>query len=64
MTFGRLKCELYAFDIRKSKSFSMINTISENEQLFTLRQVNRAKAARNLYEMIGFPSMNNYISVV
>jgi hypothetical protein len=43
---------------------SMVQTVQENEQLFTPRQVVMAQKAKELYEMIGRPSYNDYMAIV
>ena len=60
LSFRRLTCGLYALDARKKTSFSLINTVDENKQMFTPRQIQQAQDARDLYEMIGFPSLKDY----
>ena len=42
----------------------MINTVQENRIGFTNRQIKGAKEAKDLYEKIGYPSLNNYIKMV
>ena len=60
MYFKRLPCGLYALDARKQSSFSMIDTVDENKQIFTPRQIQQAQQARDLYKIIGFPSLKDY----
>ena len=43
---------------------SMIQTIKENEEIFTSRQVSKARKARELYEMIGRPSYRDFVGII
>ena len=43
---------------------SMVQTVKENEELFTLRQVGKARKARELYEMIGRPSYRDFVGII
>lgn len=45
---------------RNRKAFSFINVVKDNERFFTQTQIERAKGASDLYEMIGFPSIRDY----
>ena len=51
-------------DDTPSAGVNMIETVEENMQGFSKRQIERAKVARNLYETIGFPSINDYKKIV
>ena len=64
LIFGRLNCGLFAMDTRSKKSFSFINMVEDNNTFFTPIQIDRAKAAMDLYEMIGFPSLRDYKGAV
>ena len=49
----------YPFKLKKanmSMSQNLINSVEENERLFTTRQVERAKTARRLAHALGFPN--------
>jgi hypothetical protein len=54
---------LYAYNI-PLKGTNMIQTVGENEHLFTPRQVILAQKARELYKMIGRLSYNDYIAIL
>jgi hypothetical protein len=43
---------------------NLISTVAENRQGYTLRQFERAKAARKLYHIGGTPTMNNFKSLL
>jgi hypothetical protein len=47
-----------------SAGLSLVQTVHENSQFFTLRQIESAKLARDLYEMIGCPSYTDFIAIV
>jgi hypothetical protein len=53
----------YAFEVPINRT-GLVQTITENEQFFTSRQIEMVKQARNLYEMIGQPSYNDFISII
>jgi uncharacterized short protein YbdD (DUF466 family) len=54
---------LYAYVV-PSFGLSLVQTVHENSQFFTPRQIESSKLARDLYEMIGCPSYNDYIAIV
>jgi hypothetical protein len=54
---------LYAYTVPLNGT-AMVQTIRENEQLFTPRQVIQAQKARELYKMIGRPLYNNFTAIV
>jgi hypothetical protein len=43
---------------------SLFTTVAGNKKLYTKRHVDRAEAARKLYQVIGFPSMRDYKHIV
>jgi hypothetical protein len=43
---------------------SLVQTINENSQFFTPRQIEAAKRARNLYEMVGRPSYADFVAII
>jgi len=49
---------------KPNKTLALVNTVEENKKLYTKRQVERAEAARRLYEVIGYPSVRDYKIVV
>jgi len=55
---------LHYFDPRDEKSFSFVNTVEENKQAFTKRQVQRAEVAKVLYSKLAFPSWRDYKWIV
>jgi hypothetical protein len=54
---------LYAFEILIDGSM-LVQTVEENQQLFTQRQILQAKQARELYEMVGRPSYNDFLAIL
>jgi hypothetical protein len=54
---------LYAFKI-PIEGVEMLQTVEENQQMFTPRQIAQAKQARKLYEMVGRPSYNDFIAII
>jgi len=45
-------------------SVSLLNTTKENEQMYTRRQIARAKVARKLYHNIGTPSIRDFKAII
>jgi hypothetical protein len=54
---------LYASKI-PIEGVEMLQTVEENQQMFTPRQIAQAKQARELYEMVGRPSYNDFIAII
>jgi hypothetical protein len=42
----------------------MVQIVEENHQMVTPRQIMQAKEARDLYEMVGRPSYNDFIAII
>ncbi len=56
---------LYVLDMSiTGVSNPVINSIEENKMFYTNRQIDRAKAARDLYHAIGSPSIQDYRTVI
>ena len=62
ISFARMENGLYAHLDERGSSF--VQTVDENLSLFTNRQVVRAKQARELYEMIGRPSIHDFLGII
>jgi hypothetical protein len=63
MDFKMNKARLYAYKV-PVQGTNLIQTVSENTQFFTPRQIEMAKQARNLHQMIGRPSHNDFLGIV
>jgi hypothetical protein len=63
MIFNMNQAGLYAYVV-PSAGLSLVQTVHENSQFFTPRQIESAKLARDLYEMIGHPSYTDFIANV
>ena len=61
--FKRSNNGLYFHDTA-NRQMAFMNSQYENAQLYTQRQIRRAKAARDLYQMIGYPSLNDYKNAI
>ena len=48
----------------QSKGITLVETVEQNKMGFSKRQVERADRAKRLYEMIGFPSMKDYKTIL
>jgi hypothetical protein len=51
---------LDVYDSRSKASYSFVETVAENMQLFTKRQIASAQQARDLQAGLGFPSISDY----
>ena len=63
LRFAQSKNGLYYHDT-ENRQVVMMNSQLENSEFYTKRQVQRAKQARNLYQMIGYPSINDYKNAI
>jgi hypothetical protein len=45
---------------KKKMEVAMLTNVAENKELFTKRQIERAEKARDLYRVIGCPSIRDY----
>jgi hypothetical protein len=54
---------LYAYTV-PSAGLSLVQTVHENSQFFTPRQIESARLARDLYQILGCPSYSDFISIV
>jgi hypothetical protein len=61
--FKRTPEGLFAHKVTR-KGIVLVQTVKENESLFTQRQVAMAKEAQCLYEMIGRPSTKDFIAII
>jgi hypothetical protein len=50
MKFRMHKCGLHYYDPRNEKHLAFVNTVSENKECFTKRQIKGAELARTLYK--------------
>jgi hypothetical protein len=64
MEFCMHKCGLYYNDPRNEKHLSFVNTVSENKEGFTKRQIKGAELARTLYKTLSYPSMKDFNWVI
>jgi hypothetical protein len=58
MEFRMHKCGLHYYNPRNEKHIAFVNTVSENKEGFTKRQIKSAELARTLYKTLSYPSMN------
>jgi hypothetical protein len=63
MSFRMSQAGLYTYTAPPT-GLSLVQTVSENSQFFTPRQIEAAKLARNMYEMIGRPSYGDFIAII
>jgi hypothetical protein len=64
MEFYMHKCGEHYYDPRKEKHLAFVNTVSENKEGFTKRQIKGAELARNLYKNLSYPSMKDFKWVI
>src|SRR5210317_2181159 len=55
--------KLYFHDT-DNRQISLLNTVKENMAGFSEQQINRAKKARDLYAMIGYPTVKDFIAII
>jgi hypothetical protein len=64
MEFRMHKCELHCYNPRNEKHLALVNTVSENKEGFTKRQIKNAELARTLYKTLSYPSMKDFKWVI
>jgi hypothetical protein len=64
MEFRMNKCELHYYDPRNEKRLAFINTVSENKEGFTNRQIKSAELARTFYKTLSYPYMKDFKWVI
>jgi hypothetical protein len=64
MEFRMHKCGLHYYDPRIEKHLAFVNTVSENKEGFTKRQIKGAELARTLYKTLIYPSMKDFKWVI
>ena len=62
--FRRDESGLYTATLNPAVDVQFLNTVAENKKLYTKKQVEGAERARKLYQVIGFPSIRDYIHVI
>jgi hypothetical protein len=60
MEFRMHECGLHYYDPRNEKHLAFVNTVSENKEGFTKRQIKNSELARNLYKTLSYPSMKDF----
>ena len=63
LVFEPSKNGLYRYD-NKNKDFCFVETVAENAKFFTNRQIEQAKKARKLYNVIGNPSVKDFKTLI
>jgi hypothetical protein len=64
MEFRMHKCGLNYYNPRKENHLDFVNTVSENKEGFTKRQIKGAELARTLYKTLSYPSMKDFKWVI
>jgi hypothetical protein len=64
MEFSMHKCGLHYYYPRNEKHLAFVNTVSENKEGFTKRQIKSAELARTLYKTFSYPSMKYFKWVI
>jgi hypothetical protein len=64
MEFRMHESGLHYYDPRKEAHLTFVNTVSENNEGFTQRQIKGADIARNLYNNLSYPSMKDFKWVI
>ena len=55
---------LHYYDPRENEQLAFVNTVSENKEGFTKRQIKGAETARTLYATLSYPSMKDFKWVI
>jgi hypothetical protein len=64
MEFRMHKCGSHYYDPRNEKHLAFVNTVSENKEGSTKRQIKGAELARTLYKTLSYPSMKDFKWVI
>jgi hypothetical protein len=64
MVFRMHKCGLHYYDPRNENHLDFVNTVSENKEGFTKRQIKGVELARPLYNTLSYPSMKDFKWVI
>ena len=66
ITFHQSAKGLYFWDVRSrhDKEVVMINSVKENEERYTKREVRQARMTKRLSEVLGFPSIVDFESMI
>ena len=54
---------LYYHDVN-NRQISLLNAVSENLTGFSEQQITKAKKARDLYAMVGYPTVNDFKAMI
>jgi hypothetical protein len=60
MEFQMYHCGLHYYDPRDEKHVAFVNTVSENKEGFSKKQIKGAEAARTLYKTLSYPSATDF----
>jgi hypothetical protein len=58
------KVKLYACNIRENLCYVYVVATSDNEAKFTKREVEMARQARDLTQLLGYPSSKDLITLI
>ena len=64
MEFRMHESGLHYYDPRDEEELAFVNTVSENKEGFTKRQIKGAEVARTLYATLSYPSMKDFKWVI
>jgi hypothetical protein len=64
MEFHMHKCGLHYYDPWNEKRLAFVNTVYENKEGFTKRQIKSAELAHTLYKTLSYPSMKDFKWVI
>jgi hypothetical protein len=64
MEFRMHESGLHYYDLRKEAYLTFVNTVSENKEGFTQRQIKGVDLTRNLYKTLSYPSMKAFKWVI
>jgi hypothetical protein len=64
MQFRMHRCGLHYYDPRNKKHLAFVNTVSENKEGFTKRQIKGAELVQTVYKTLSYPSMTDFKWVI
>lgn len=62
--FDRADCNLYVCDLRNTQASLLVTTVKGQKEFYSDLDVRRAKAARKLQEVLGYPSTKAFLRMI
>ncbi len=61
---NKINNQLTLINYQNSEQQNFMNTVEENKKLYTKRQIAGAEAARKLYQVVGYPSLKDFMHII